>query len=62
MDYKLIVNSTAFECFKKLHPIFLNTELNQNELEINKQDIEINKLIEYKYKNNPQIADIMKAI
>ena len=42
--------------------MFLNMELNQNELEINKWDIEINKLIEYKYKNNVQIADIIKAI
>jgi hypothetical protein len=32
--------------------MFLNTELNRNELEVNKWEIEINKLIEYKYKNN----------
>jgi len=38
--------------FKKLYPIFLNTELNRNKLEVNKEEIEINKLIEYKYKNN----------
>ena len=42
--------------------MFLNTELNQNELEVNKWDIEINKLIEYKYKNDLQIIDIIKAI
>ena len=42
--------------------MFLNTELNRNKLEIDKQDIEINKLIEYKYKNNFQIVDIIKAI
>ena len=37
-------------------------ELNQNKLEVNKWDIEIDKLIEYKYKNNIQIIDIIKAI
>ena len=37
-------------------------ELNRNESEIDKWDIEINKLIEYKYKNDPQIVDIIKAI
>ena len=42
--------------------MFLNTELNRNELEINKWDIEINKLIKYKYKDDPQITDIIKAI
>jgi hypothetical protein len=42
--------------------MFLNTELNQNELEVNKWNIEINKLIKYKYKNNLWIVDIMKAI
>ena len=42
--------------------MFLNRELNKNKLEINKWDIEINKLIEYEYKNDPQITDIMKAI
>ena len=42
--------------------MFLDTELNRNELEVNKQEIEINKLIEYKYKNNVQIIDIIKAI
>ena len=35
------------------YPIFLDAELNRNELEIDKWDIEVNKLIEYKYKNNP---------
>jgi len=48
--------------FKKLRPISLNIELNRNELEINKWEIEINKLIEYKYKNNAWIADVIKAI
>ena len=42
--------------------MFLDVELNRNKLEINKWDIEINKLIEYKYKNNPQIANIIKVI
>jgi hypothetical protein len=50
------------ERFKKLYPIFLNTELNRNELEINKWDIEIDKLIEHKYKDDPWITDIIKAI
>jgi hypothetical protein len=51
-----------FECFKKLHSIFLNAELNRNELEIDKWDIEIDELMEYKYKNNPWITNIIKAI
>ena len=42
--------------------MFLDPELNRSELEINKQEMGINKLIEYKYKNNIQIADIIKAI
>ena len=42
--------------------MFLNTELNQNELEVNKWDIEIDELIEYEYKNDLWIADIIKAI
>jgi hypothetical protein len=50
------------EHFKKLRPIFLDTEFNRNELEINKWDIEINKLMEYEYKDNPWIIDIIKAI
>ena len=50
------------EHFKKLHPMFLNTELNQNELEVDKWDMEIDKLIEYKYKNDLWIIDIIKAI
>jgi hypothetical protein len=37
-------------------------ELNRNELEINKWEMEINKLIEYKYKNDVWIVDIMGAI
>ena len=42
--------------------MFLDPELNRSELEINKQEIGIDKLIEYKYKNNIQIVDIIKAI
>ena len=42
--------------------MFLNAELNRNKLEINKWDIKIDKLMEYKYKDDPQITDIMKAI
>jgi len=37
-------------------------ELNRNELKVNKWEIEINKLIEYKYKNNAWIINIIKAI
>ena len=32
--------------------MFLDIELNRNELEIDKWEIEIDKLIEYKYKND----------
>ena len=42
--------------------MFLNMELNRNESEINKQEIEIDKLMEYKYKNDVWIVDIIKAI
>ena len=42
--------------------MFLDAELNRNELKINKQDIKINKLIEYKYKNDLQIINIIKII
>ena len=42
--------------------MFLNMELNRNKLKINKQNIKINELIEYKYKNNIQIIDIIKTI
>ena len=42
--------------------MFLDMELNRNKLEIDKWEIEINKLIEYKYKNNVQIVDIIKTI
>ena len=42
--------------------MFLDTELNRNELEVNKQEIEIDELIEYEYKNDIQIIDIIKAI
>ena len=42
--------------------MFLDLELNRSKLEINKQEIGNNKLIEYKYKNNIQIVDIIKAI
>ena len=48
--------------FEKLRPIFLNTELNRNESEINKWEIEINKLMEYEYKNDVWIIDIIGAI
>jgi len=48
--------------FKKLYPIFLDIELDRNELEINKWEIEIDKLMEYKYKNDVWIADIIGAI
>ena len=42
--------------------MFLDMELNRNKLEVNKQEMEINKPIKYKYKNNIQIIDIIKAI
>ena len=42
--------------------MFLDVELNRDKLEINKWDIEINKLIEYKYKNDPQIVKVIKVI
>ena len=42
--------------------MFLDAELNRNKLEVNKWEMEINKLMEYKYKNNIQIIDIIKAI
>ena len=42
--------------------MFLNIKLNQNKLEVDKWDREIDKLIKYKYKNNAQIIDIIKAI
>jgi len=42
--------------------MFLDMELDRNELEINKWEMEINKLIEYKYKNDAWIIDIMGAI
>jgi len=42
--------------------MFLDMELNRNKLEINKWEIEINELMEYKYKNNAWIADIIEAI
>jgi len=48
--------------FKKLYPIFLDIELNRNKLEVNKWEMEIDKLMEYKYKNNIWIIDVMKAI
>ena len=37
-------------------------ELNRNKSEINKWDMEIDKIIEYKYKDDPWIIDIIKAI
>jgi len=42
--------------------MFLDTELNRNELEVNKWEIEIDELIKYKYKNNIWIVDVIKAI
>jgi len=42
--------------------MFLDAELNRNKLEVNKWEIEINKLIEYKYKNDVWIIDIIKTI
>ena len=42
--------------------MFLDAELNRNELEVDKQEMEIDKLMEYKYKNNVQIIDVIKAI
>ena len=42
--------------------MFLDAELNRNKSEINKWDIEIDKLIEYKYKDDFWITDIIKAI
>jgi hypothetical protein len=50
------------KCFEKLYPIFLNVELNRNKSEIDKWDIKIDKLIKYKYKDNPWITDVIKAI
>ena len=48
--------------FKKLYPIFLDTELNRNELEVNKWEMEINELMEYEYKNDIWIIDVIKVI
>ena len=42
--------------------IFLDIELNRNKSEINKWDMEIDELIEYKYNDDPQIINIIKAI
>jgi len=42
--------------------MFLDMELNRNKLEINKWEIEIDKLMEYKYKNDVWIVDVIKAI
>jgi len=42
--------------------MFLDTELNRNKLEVDKWEMEINKLIEYKYKNNIWIIDVIKVI
>ena len=42
--------------------MFLDMELNRNKLEVNKWEMEINKLIEYKYKNDIQIIDVIKVI
>jgi len=48
--------------FKKLYFIFLDIEFNKNKLEVNKWEMKINKLMEYKYKNDIWIRDIIKAI
>ena len=50
------------ERFEKLYFIFLDTELDRNELEVDKWEIEIDKLMKYKYKNNIWIIDIIKVI
>jgi len=42
--------------------MFLDTELDRNESEIDKWEIEINELMEYKYKNDVWIIDIIGAI
>ena len=42
--------------------MFLDVKLNRNKLEIDKWDMEIDELIEYKYKNDPQIINIIKVI
>ena len=42
--------------------MFLDAELNRNELEINKWEMGIDKLMEYEYKNDAWIVDVMKAI
>jgi len=42
--------------------MFLDIELNRNELEVNKWEMEINELMKYKYKNNIWIIDVIKAI
>jgi hypothetical protein len=42
--------------------MFLNTELDRNESEVDKWEMEIDELMEYEYKNDVWIADVMKAI
>ena len=42
--------------------MFLDMELDRNKSEVNKWEIEINELMEYEYKNNVQIIDVIKAI
>jgi len=48
--------------FKKLYLIFLDIELNRNKLEVDKWEMEIDELIEYKYKNDVWIIDVIKVI
>jgi len=48
--------------FKTLYFIFLDIKLNKNKLEVNKWEMEIDKLIEYKYKNDVWIIDVIKVI
>ena len=42
--------------------MFLDAELDRNKLKVNKQEIEINELMEYEYKNDIQIINVIKAI
>jgi len=42
--------------------MFLDIELDKNKLEVDKWEMEINKLMEYEYKNDIWIIDVMKVI
>jgi transposase InsO family protein len=50
------------ERFEKLRPMFMDAELDQNELEIDKWDMEIDELLEYEYARDSWITEIMKTI